>query len=380
MDFSKSGFDFVGRAKIWYTLSIILTGIGVVAMIWHTVTTGFPLRPGIDFTGGSIIQLQFDNWPPEKNSIDFAAQVQSLVAGYTKSEPSVQRSLLDNAATGQKDLLLSIRADATLLDNKEAQASLYDQIRQAGGDFKVMEESQVGALMGRELTSKAIWGVLIGNILILLYITFRLSFDFAIFGIVGLLHDILIVAGTFAIFNLEINSSFVAIMLTVVGYSINDTIIIYDRIRENMKIKRHLPFDKLVNVSLNETLARSINTTLTTVLAILALLIFGGVTIRTFMIGLAVGISTGAYSSIFVCAMLIVTWRLRGKGSVVLVEKPKPSAAALIMDRDVEEGEEVEREEVAEEEEGEEVEQIEIGTGAPGSAPKKRPKRRRRRH
>jgi preprotein translocase subunit SecF len=278
---------------------------------------------------------------------------------------------------GQKNLLLIIRADASLIATKEAQANLYNEIRQEGGDFKVVEESEVGALMGRELTNKAIWGVIIGNFLILLYITFRLSFDFAVFAIVALIHDILVVLGVFALFNMEVNSSFVAIILTVVGYSVNDTIIIYDRIRENMTIKRHLPFDKLVNVSLNETLARSINTTLTTVLAITALLVFGGASIRTFMIGLAVGISTGAYSSIFIAAMMIVSWRLRGKGSVIIEERPKPvmapSAGPIRVDR-------VERpEEEAEEEEAGQVEMIQVGQGSPKPKTGKRPKRRRRR-
>jgi preprotein translocase subunit SecF len=369
MDFSKTNFNFVGRAKIWYTFSIILTGIGIIAMIWRTVETGYPLKRGIDFTGGSIISLEFDNWPADKTPVDFADQVTGFVSQYTQNQPQVQTSLSEDKTT----LTLDIRADASLIGNKDSEANLFNQIKSAGGDFKVLEESEVGAVMGVELTKKALWGVLIGNFLILMYITFRLAFDFGLCAIVGLIHDILVVLTVFAIFNLEINSSFVAILLTVVGYSIQDTIIIYDRVRENMKVKRHLPFDKLVNVSLNETLTRSINTTLTIVLAILALLIFGGASIKIFMVGLAVGISTGAYSSIFICSPLIVTWRLRGKGSVVLTEKVRPEAVLDIDDDLID----VRKARIAQEdEEAGQVDQIALGTGV--GTPKRQKRRKRR--
>jgi len=377
MDFSKAKFDFVSRAKLWYTISLTLISIGIIAMIWQTVRTGFPLRRGIDFTGGSIIKLEFANWDESKNVVDFGAQITGLVRKYTEKEPSVQTSLVATES-GTKSLILTIRADSSLVDTPEASQKLYDEIKSVGGDFTVLEESEVGALIGKELTSKAIWGVLIGNILILIYIRFRLAWDFAFFAVVGLIHDILIVTGIFALFNLEINSPFVAVLLTVVGYSINDTIIVYDRIRENMKVKRHLTFDKLVNTSLLETLARSINTSLTTLLAILAILIFGGASLRTFMIGLGAGIATGTYSSIFICAPLLVTWRLRGKGPVVIheVRKAAPAAATINPDADLMEPE---AEEEAEEEEEVAVEEIKVAKPTK-LQPKKRPKKRRRRY
>jgi preprotein translocase subunit SecF len=192
-----------------------------------------------------------------------------------------------------------------------------------------------------------------------------------------MIHDILVVTGVFAVFNMEVNSAFVAIILTVVGYSVNDTIVIYDRIRENMNVKRHLPFDRLVNVSLVETLTRSINTGLCTILAIVALLIFGGASIRTFMIGIAVGIFTGTYSSIFIASMLVVSWRSRGKGTIIIEEKPKPVMASAgpirvgYAERPEEEGEE--------EGEAGQVDMIQVGQGSPKPKTGKRPKRRRRR-
>ncbi len=218
---------------------------------------------------------------------------------------------------------------------------------------------------------------MIGLILILGYITIRLSFDFAVFAVIALFHDVLILVGVYALFNIEINSPFAAVLLTVVGYSINDTIVIYDRIRENMKVKRHLRFDRLVNQSLLETMARSINTSATTLLAIIALLVFGGVSLRTFMLGLGVGVLTGTYSSIFVASLLLVSWRMRGKAPEKVAVDGRDATAIIGEDEealpDLSAGEDVEEEE-------ENVEPIRVTAEPKKKKPKRRkPKRRHRR-
>jgi preprotein translocase subunit SecF len=217
---------------------------------------------------------------------------------------------------------------------------MYNDIRAAGGDFEILEENEVGAVIGQELTVKAIQGVFVGLLLILIYITIRLSFDFAVFAIIALAHDVLILCTVFAIFGFEINSPFVAVLLTVVGYSINDTIIIYDRIRENMKIKRHLTFDMMVNQSLLETMARSINTSGTTLLAILAILILGGISLQAFMVGLGVGIFAGTYSSIFIASPLLVLWRMKKEGTLEIEKEVKPVIDMISDDDDEDEEEE----------------------------------------
>jgi len=321
MDFSRSRFDIIARSKMWYLISSIFIILGLIGIIKNLATTGFPLVLGIDFTGGSIIQLQFNNWDQSRDNADFTHEIVTLVDNYTERTPQVLATDLDatETGTGNPGLLIQIRADTGLLENSDAQSSLYDEIRASGGDFEVIEETEVGAVIGSELAQKALQGVIIGLILILIYITIRLSFDFAVFAVVALFHDVLILIGVYALFGIEVNSPFVAILLTVVGYSINDTIVIYDRIRENMKVKRHLSFDRIVNQSLLETMARSINTSFTTLLAIVALLIFGGVSLRTFMLGLGVGVLTGTYSSIFVASTLLVSWRLKDKTKPVAV-------------------------------------------------------------
>ncbi len=390
MDFTKSNFDFIGKAKIWYGISIFVIVCGIVGMFINIGRDGFPLKRGIDFAGGSIIQLQFENWDDSVDRGTFAQDIKNLVAKYTDMEPQVQNSPIpaDQTDTGNPALLLHIRADASLIANQEAQANLYLEIEQYGldaygGTHIVLEETEVGAVIGKELAIKALTGVMVGLILILLYITIRLSFDFAVFAVVALFHDVLILCGIYALLGFEINSPFVAVLLTVVGYSINDTIIIYDRIRENQKVKQHLPFDKLVNQSLLETMPRSINTSLTTLLAITALLIFGGESLKTFMLGLGIGVLTGTYSSIFVASILLVTWRLKGKGTVFGDEGVKDAASIILSDEgdlmEISDKKDLDKSDADEEEE--EITPITVDKPPPKpTGPKRKPKRRHRRH
>ncbi len=384
MDFSRSKFDIVGKAKLWYTISIIIIAIGLVGIVKNLFTEGFPLVRGIDFAGGSIIQLQFDDWDQSVDIPHFSEDIKLIVSEYTEKTPQIQTTVLsaDETESGNPGLLLQIRADASLIDNTnvEQSAEMYDRIRAEGGAFSVIEETEVGAVIGRELAMKALQGVFIGLILILIYITIRLSFDFAVFAVVALFHDVLILLGVYALFSIEINSPFVAVLLTVVGYSINDTIVIYDRIRENMKVKRHLPFDRIVNQSLLETLARSINTSATTLLAILAILIFGGISLRTFMLGLGIGVLAGTYSSIFVASMLLVTWRLKGKVPVTISETAGDAASIISDDKDEDEMIGVDEDMDSDEADEPGVEPIKVDEPPAKPSKRKKPKRRRRRH
>jgi len=378
MDFSRSKFDIIGKSKIWYSISIVVIVLGLIGMV-RNIATGepgdkFPLIRGIDFAGGSILQYHFDTWDAERDTAEFVVQVKGILEAYTDKSPQVQTSpiLPENTDSGQPGLLLDIRADASLIENQEAQDNLFREIQDLGGPATIEKAEEVSAVIGKELTANALKGVLIGLVLILVYITIRLSLDFAIFAVVALFHDVLILCGIFALFQIEINSPFVAILLTVVGYSINDTIVIYDRIRENMKVKRHLTFDRLVNQSLLETMARSINTSFTTLLAILALLIFGGVSLQTFMIGLGVGVLTGTYSSIFVASLLLVTWRMKGKALPSIEANGAGTVTEIIRDDeddliDMDDEDEVEEDDAAKPDETR-------------SAKTKKKKKRRRRH
>ncbi len=378
MDFARTHYDLIGRSKLWYAISLTLVAISLIAMIKNMVTIGFPFVRGIDFTGGSIIALRYDDWDSSKDIPQFIQEVKILVGKYSEKSPEAQvtRLTAEETKSGKPGLLIQIRADKSLIANQEAQKNLFEELRGLAGDFEVVELSEVGAVMGKELAYNAILGVAIGLFLILIYIAVRVSLDFSICAIIALFHDLIILCGVYAVFNIEINSPFVAVLLTVVGYSINDTIIIYDRIRENLKVKKHLPFDRLVNESLLETMMRSINTIGTTVAAIAALLIFGGMSLRTFMVGLGVGILVGGYSSIFVAAPLIVSWRMRGKQAVRITEAAL-DARSIVLEDDEEEA--APGASAAESEA--EVEPITVsGTPAQAAARRKAPKRRKRRH
>ena len=317
MNIDKMKFDIVGNRRIWYTISAVVIILGIIFMIRNVVTDPVnhsPLRLGIDFAGGAIIQLQFNENEADMSKIG-SEQIYGMVSSITEKSPQIQ--ITDN----QAGKLVHIRADQSLIvEENRIQLSklLTDEI---GIHTEVMSE-EITPVISHELITLALRALFIGSLLILLYVTLRMSFDFALFAVAALIHDLLVLMGVFAIMQIEINSYFVAAALTVVGYSINDTIVIYDRIRENSKILRAHPFDKVVNLSLLQTLARSINTSVTTLFTILALYFFGGASIKDFTFALAIGVLTGSYSSIFTASQLLVSYRLfKAKGRMIKAEE-----------------------------------------------------------
>jgi len=196
-----------------------------------------------------------------------------------------------------------------------------DRIREAlaralGSEYGQPEEmgtESIGAVVGAELRNRAIWALIVGSILMVIYITIRYQFIFAIGAIAALLHDCLIMTGAVALSGLEVNGPFVAALLTIIGYSINDTVVIYDRIRENLRLRRTGSFEEIVNASLWQTMTRSVYTVLTVLFVLWAIFLFGGSTLHSFSFALLVGITSGAYSSIFNAPQLVVSMqRLRG--------------------------------------------------------------------
>ncbi len=317
MNIDNMKFDIVGNRRIWFTISAVIIILGIIFMIRNVVTdpdNRSPLRLGIDFAGGAIIQLQFNENEADMSKIG-SEQIFKIVDSITKKSPQIQ--ITDN----QAGKLVHIRADHSLIveaNRKQLGALLTNDI---GPHTEVMSE-EITPIISHELIALALKALFIGSLLILLYVTIRMSFDFAIFAVVALVHDLFILTGIFALLQVEINSYFVAAALTVVGYSINDTIVIYDRIRENSKVHRAQPFDKVVNFSLLQTVARSINTTVTTLFTILALHFFGGASIKDFTLALAIGVTSGAYSSIFTAAQLLVSYRLyKAKGRMIKAEE-----------------------------------------------------------
>jgi preprotein translocase subunit SecF len=286
-------FDIVGRRKLWYFLSLCVIIPGIVSMF----VKGFNF--GIDFTGGTLIELRFD----EKVSI---GAVREVMKGYDLDNSMIQLSGDASNATEARDVMIRT-VDLEENDRKAVMASLKEKL----GAYSVLREEKVGATMGAELLMNAALATLLSWLLIVAYVSFRFEFRFGIAAVLALIHDVLVVLGVFSILQKQVDSSFVAALLTIVGYSINDTIVIFDRIRENLRLhfRRGGDIVELANRSIYQTLTRSLYTVCTVLFTTFALYWFGGDTTKDFSFALLVGFFSGCYSSIFVASPLWVTLR-----------------------------------------------------------------------
>lgn len=285
-------FDIIGRRKIWYILSILI----ILPGIFSIFTQGFNL--GIDFTGGVLVDLEF-------NKPVTVQEVRDVLKDYGLDNSMIQLAGAENGNSAKNVMIRT--SDLEEMQKREVLDALKEKI----GDYNVLRTERVGAVMGSELTWQAIWATLLSWVLIVAYISYRFELKFAIAAIVGLIHDIFIVLSVFSIFQKEIDASFVAALMTIVGYSTNDTIVIFDRIRENLKLHYRKGGDlvELADNSIWQTMTRSIYTVLTVLFTTAALYFFGGETTKNFSFALLIGFTSGAYSSIFTSTPLWVTFR-----------------------------------------------------------------------
>jgi preprotein translocase subunit SecF len=311
-------WNLIGRRRRLYGLSAGLVLVAVLALLWNAASGRPPLNWGVDFTGGTLVNLRF------ASSDVTTGRVREAIAPLGLGEAIIQQT------PGTSDVSIRTRP-LTPAERNRVLATLRTRL----GQFTILSVDDVGPKIGQELRNIAILGVVIGLALQVVYVTIRFrSWHFALAADVALVHDVMVVVGAYALTRATVDSSFVAVLLTVVGYSINDTIVVFDRIRENLSLRTREPFDELVNRSILESLVRSIGTSLTTLLAIGAVYVFGGPTIRDFAFGLCVAILTGAYSSIGVASPLLVdlaAWaERRAEGARVPVAaraKAEPVAA-----------------------------------------------------
>ena len=292
-----TNFDFMKSAKWWIILSLIITVVGVVSL----ATRG--LNTSIDFTGGSQVTLTFEKEGPTQAEVE--AEVKAISGG---------------TATAQQDAgdrrVFIVRT--SFLDDQQ-QATMKKALPEKLGAVS-MSVDAVDATVSRELTQTALLALAIASLLQILYITFRFEYKFALTAVVAVLHDALITLGMMSLLGAEIGSPFVAAILTVVGYSINDTVVVFDRIRENLHIRKKESLHELVNKSVNQVWQRSLMTGSTTLLSITAVLVFGGHSVHDFALALLIGILSGAYSSIFIASALWLWWKQSEN-------KPKPQTA-----------------------------------------------------
>lgn len=284
-------WDFVKRRKLYFIISGVLLLIGILSI----VIRGFNL--GVDFSSGTRVDVLIGKPFDDEEVINISKEI-----GLT---PDSVRSAGEGAST-----TAVLRYKGTI--TKEQFAELSQAYQAKYGEGTTLSESSISSEIGRELAKKAVYSVLIASIGIIIYITIRFEYRFAIAAVAALLHDVVMMVGFFSLFQIEIDTTFIVALLTIVGYSINDTIVTFDRIRENMKrmkLKTIEDLEELVNASIRQTLVRSINTVLTVLIASTALMIFGGEGIRIFSLALTVGLVFGVYSSIFIASQLWLFWK-----------------------------------------------------------------------
>ena len=294
----------------WLYLASVGIVLASVAGMAVQPALGRPvLNWGVDFTGGTLLTLRFRDRSVSTGQVRAALQPLGL------GEAVIQKV--------QETQDISVR---TRHLEPEERRKVEQALRDRVGPFEVLSVDDVGPKIGRELRNIAILGVAVGLALQVVYVSLRFrSVRFALAADVALLHDLLLVLGVFAVTRATVDSSFVAVLLTVVGYSINDTIVVFDRVRENLQLRGREPFPDLVNRSVLEALVRSINTALTTLLAIGSVYLFGGPTVRDFALGLTVAVLTGGWSSVGVASPLLVdltAWAERRAGRAA----PQPTA------------------------------------------------------
>ncbi len=285
-------FDFVHQRKAALIISTALLILSIGSLIMH----GGP-HYGIDFLGGTSIELKFE----QDISIGDVRAVVSA-SGYDRAE------IKSFGAANQ--VLIRVQEQEI---GTEISDSIKAGITEAfpGNPYEVQLVEKVGPKIGSELRSKAVWAILIALVFILIYISWRFEFVFAVGAIAALFHDVLITLGVFSVLNLEITLATIAAFLTIVGYSLNDTIVVFDRIRENVKVLRRDSYEIIVNTSINQSLSRTIVTSLTTMMVVSILYFFGGAVIHDFAFALIVGVLIGTYSSIFVASPIVIEWQQR---------------------------------------------------------------------
>jgi len=288
--------NIIGQRKYAYIFSGVLILIGFVSIFFHK-----GIKYGIDFTGGTSLQIKFEK------QMDAAALRNSLSdIGFGNAE------LKRIGLPSENEFIIRVEqmeegADAALIMEEELTKDFPDN------KYDIRAVTEIGPKIGSELRRAAFFAVLFSLFGILIYISWRFEFKYAVGAVIALFHDVLITLGIFSLLDYEISLAVVAAFLTIVGYSLNDTIVVFDRIRENLKILRRETFENLVNTSINQTLSRTIITSFTTLLVVFILFIMGGEVIHNFAFALIIGVLIGTYSSIYVASPVIIEWHNRAE-------------------------------------------------------------------
>lgn len=285
-----TNFDFVGKMKAAVIASALFILIGIASIVYHG-----GLNLGVDFAGGAVVQVKFQ----KEASTD---SLRSALDGVQLENSTIQ----EFGAAENREFL--IRTPETAADLKLLTDRIESALTKAFGQgaYEIRRVEAVGPKVGKDLTQKAILALALAWVAMLIYIGFRFEFRYAVGGILALIHDVLVTVGALSLLNMEFTLNTVAALLTIVGFSINDTIVIYDRIRENVRKKIRADLGQIVNVSVNETLSRTILTSLTVFLVLVVLLVLGGPVIFDFAFAMFVGVIAGSYSTVFIASPFVL--------------------------------------------------------------------------
>lgn len=289
----KTDIDFIGKRKKCFMLSLILVAIGVIALVQISRGGG---NLGIDFAGGAAIQLKFDQ------AIQINAARKALETGGF-NDAQIQEISSENK--------IIIRLKKQDIDKLNIRGKIKGAFSSAfsGNNFVIESSTEIGPTIGKKLQGDAVNAIIFSLVLIIAYIAFRFEFRFGIAAAIATFHDVFVVLGILFLMNIEITLLTVTALLTIAGYSLNDTVVIFDRIRENLKRRKKESYEEVINRSINDNLSRTLITSLTTFLAVGALFIFGGEVIHDFALSVLLGIFVGTYSSWFIASALLVSWQ-----------------------------------------------------------------------
>ncbi len=290
--FRKTNINFVKYRWTAITVSAIVIVAGIVSMLIRG------MNYSIDFRGGLDVQVRFAQPVDE-------GRVRNALSGMEVGE--VKRI----TALGQPDeTLIRLKSPE---NSQETQLQLAEKLTAAfpGNPAEIRHVDVVGPKVGKELRRQALISAIVANILLLIYITWRFKFEYSVGGIIALVHDVLVTMAFLSFFGYEFSLQVLAAILTLIGFSLNDTIVVYDRVRENLKKLRQMRLSDIMNLSINETMSRTVITSLTVFLTILVLYIFGGPVLRGFSFAMLVGVITGTYSSVFIAAPVVLEWAER---------------------------------------------------------------------
>lgn len=309
--------DVVKYRWVWFGLSLLLVIPGIIAMVYSMINypTHYPVKVGIDFTGGTITQYSVnkdvDNAEIEKIRTKLVTSgVENPVIQVLRTNNTISKAENLNTAN-----IISVKTGFKAND-ANAEEKIGSVLKQDYPSAQLVQVSSIGPSLGKELFTNSLYALALAFLGIVVYLSFRFQLDYAVIALISLAHDALFVLGFFSIlgifFNVHIDALFITAVLTVVGFSNHDTIVVFDRIRENSRfLAKKATFAEIVNASVNQTLARSINTSLTTLITLSALYLFGGETTKEFVLAMIVGIAIGTYSSIFFASTLLEWWRER---------------------------------------------------------------------